>query len=216
MIHSALRAAIHAVRTNDRKAIRLGARSTGRLAAGLALVAALAVGWALHALRAPHTTTEAPPPEAWVRRVRDAPPAQRPNLLLVVYDARRRDDFSLGPFGNDRSDTPFLEEFSRTDALSFEDAVSPGCWTVPVHAAIFSGLSVCQLGIDIYNAGFTGFGTHFRSLAEILALAGYHTVAYADHPYFYSANRETTLIRGFEHFNVVTDFKRYGTQTNVG
>src|SRR5512138_409682 len=76
-----------------------------------------------------------------------ARPPARPNVLLVVYDARRRDDFSFGPFGNRRGDTPFLAELAER-SIFFEDAVAPGVWTVPVHASMFTGLSVCELGID--------------------------------------------------------------------
>ncbi len=150
----------------------------------------------------------------WVARIAPQTRAARPDILLVVYDARRRDDFSFGPFGNERGDTPFLGDFSR-DAVYFEDAVSPGCWTVPVHASMFSGLSVCELGIDYYNPGYNSFSDDFLSLAEILGRAGYHTIAYPDHPFFYNANLPTALIRGFEQFNVVNDFERYGCYTNI-
>ncbi len=147
----------------------------------------------------------------------DAPEdrSDRPNILLVVYDARRRDDFSFGPFANRRNDTPFLSAF-KDEASFFESAVSPGCWTVPVHAAIFSGLTICELGIDYYNPGFSSFPDHFLSLAEILKSAGYHTIAYPDHPFFYSENIRKSLIRGFEQFNVVGDFERYGSYSNIG
>ncbi len=150
----------------------------------------------------------------WVARITSQTRAARPDILLVVYDARRRDDFSFGPFGNQRGDTPFLADFSR-DAVYFEDAVSPGCWTMPVHASIFSGRSVCDLGIDYYNPGYNSFSDDFLSLAEILGRAGYHTVAYPDHPVFYNANIPTALIRGFEQFNVVNDFKDFGCYTNI-
>jgi arylsulfatase A-like enzyme len=152
---------------------------------------------------------------AWVSRITDVTRAQRPNLLLVVYDARRRDDFSFGPFGNRRGDTPFLARF-KDEAIYFEDALAPGCWTVPVHAAIFSGLSVCELGNDYYNPGWSAFPSGVLSLAEILKLAGYHTVAYPDHPYFYNSHEDVALVRGFEQFNVISDFETYTSATNIG
>jgi arylsulfatase A-like enzyme len=141
--------------------------------------------------------------------------ARRPDLLLVVYDARRRDDFSFGPFGNKRGDTPFLAAFSR-EALLFEDAVSPGAWTAPVHASMFSGRSVCELGIDFYNPGYAAFDASHLSLAEALGMAGYQTVAWADHPYFFNRDTRVSLIRGFEQFDVINDFERYASHTNVG
>jgi hypothetical protein len=53
------------------------------------------------------------------------------------------------------------------------------------------------------------------SLPEILKAAGYHTVAYPDHPYFYNSHLDVSLIRGFEQFNVVSDYERYTSSTNV-
>jgi len=152
---------------------------------------------------------------AWVSRITDVTRAQRPNLLLVVYDARRRDDFSFGPFGNRRGDTPFLAHF-KDEAVYFEAALAPGCWTVPVHAAIFSGLSVCELGNDYYNPGWSAFPSGVLSLAEILKLAGYRTIAYPDHPYFYNSHEGVSLIRGFEQFNVISDYESYTSATNIG
>jgi arylsulfatase A-like enzyme len=101
------------------------------------------------------------------------------------------------------------------DALVFEDAVAPGCWTTPVHASIFSGLSVCELGIDYYNRGFAAFDDTVLSLAEILRHAGYQTVAYPDHPFFYNGTPEISLVRGFDQFNVINDFQKYLSHTNV-
>ena len=140
----------------------------------------------------------------------------RPNVILVVYDARRRDDFSFGPDGNRRGDTPFLAEFAE-DAITFPGAVSTGCWTLPVHATMFSGLPIGALDIDYYSEGWGHFPADFDSLAEVLQQAGYHTIAWADHPYFFRGDVETSLVRGFESFSVIRDFKRtYATHTNVG
>ncbi len=162
----------------------------------------------------------------WLSRIRPETRANRPSILFVILDARRRDDFSFGRFGNRRGDTPFLAAFAR-DAVTFEDAVTPGCWTLPVHAALFSGLSVCDVGNDYYNAAYASFPTHFLSLAEILRVAGYRTIAYADHPHFFAEWRDlsraaknrdarASLVRGFELFNVINDFQRFGSYTNVG
>jgi len=154
------------------------------------------------------------PVPSWVARVSQTTRATRPDILLVVYDARRRDDFSFGPHGNGRADTPFLARFADA-ALQFPNAVSPGCWTAPVHAALFSGLSVCELGNDYYNTGFASFPDYFLSLAEILALAGYHTAALADHPYFFNANLPEALVRGFRQWDVVNDFTAFPLITNI-
>jgi arylsulfatase A-like enzyme len=186
----------------------------------LTLALALSIAAALwfflrHGQRSPDPELSVAAPPAWVERISSQTRAGRPSFLFVVYDARRRDDFSFGRFGNQRGDTPFLAKLAE-DAIHFDDAVSPGCWTVPVHASIFSGLSVCELGDDYYNPGVHSFPDGFLSLAEILKLAGYRTVAYADHPYFYNQSPRSSLVRGFDLFNVTADFERYASYTNVG
>lgn len=154
-------------------------------------------------------------PFAWLSRVTPEARAHRPNLLLVVYDARRRDDFSFGRFGNRRGDTPFLADFKDQSAY-FDSAVAPGCWTVPVHGSMFSGLGVCELGADYYSPDVFRFSEH-SSLAQILTRAGYHTVAWADHPLFYNRFEPyRSLVWGFEQFSVVNDFKDYVVYTNLG
>ncbi len=152
---------------------------------------------------------------AWVASIAPETLRTRPNILLVVYDARRQDDFSFGPHGNARRDTPFLSAF-KDDALYFPRAVSPGCWTVPVHASMFTGLSVCELGNDIYSRGFQSFQPDTRSLAELLHAAGYRTFAFPDHPYFYAGSIRASLVRGFERFSVINGHGRLGTLSNVG
>jgi arylsulfatase A-like enzyme len=152
---------------------------------------------------------------AWVAKIAEKTRTTRPNILLVVYDARRRDDFSFGPFGNRRGDTPFLSAF-KEDAVYFEDAVAPGTWTIPVHASMFSGLGVCELGIDHYNPGFAAFDPRVLSLAEVLGLAGYQTVAFPDHPFFFNRNPRLSLIRGFDLFDVVVEYSHYASVTNIG
>jgi len=150
----------------------------------------------------------------WLSRISRSHRESRPDILFVVYDARRRDDFSFGDRGNTRGDTPFLAAFQE-DALSFE-AMSPATWTIPAHASMFSGLSACDLGIDHYNPGFAGLSLDFLSLAEILALAGYQTIASADHPFFFNERYEVSLVRGFLEIDVVADFEKFELVTNVG
>ena len=144
----------------------------------------------------------------------DAAPTH-PNILFVVYDARRRDDFSFGRQGNRRGDTSALAAL-KDNAAYFENAIAPGVWTVPVHASMFTGRSVCDLGIDYYNPGHLMLSRNAPTLAEILAKAGYRTIAYADHPFFYSGDPQRSLVRGFAQFSVISDFVNYAAVTNVG
>ena len=96
------------------------------LAGGLAAAAALAALLFWPRPSAPPAPLRGSRP-AWLDEVGAETRRTRPDLLLVVYDARRRDDFSFGPFGNRRGDTPFLANFKER-ALYFEDAISPGSY----------------------------------------------------------------------------------------
>ena len=80
----------------------------GALAIGGLAVAAALAAFLLWPRRVAPPPLRGPRP-AWLDGVK-AETGARPDLLLVVYDARRRDDFSFGPFGNRRGDTPFLAE----------------------------------------------------------------------------------------------------------
>ncbi|MFB6137290.1 MAG: sulfatase [Halobacteriaceae archaeon] len=70
--------------------------------------------------------------------------ADRPNVLLVVLDSVRAANTSL--HGHEHATTPFLEEFADR-ATVFEQARSPGTWSLPSHAAIFTGYHVAEHGV---------------------------------------------------------------------
>jgi len=171
----------------------------------LALIVASAAGGAMY-YASSRGTADRPP--AWVEAISDTTRRTRPSLALIVYDTRRWDDFSLGALGNRRRDTAFLDGWS-TDAVVFENAVSPGVWTLPVHASMFSGLSICELGVDYYNPGFASFTPKLLSLAEVLRAAGYRAAAFADHPVFLSGDEARSLVRGFETWEVLRSFESF-------
>src|SRR5437016_1832691 len=61
----------------------------------------------------------------------------RPNVLLVILDAARRD--ALEPYGAPRGSTPAIAQLAEAGA-ALPDVYATGCWTVPSHASIFTGL----------------------------------------------------------------------------
>jgi arylsulfatase A-like enzyme len=64
-------------------------------------------------------------------------------VLWIVWDTVRAD--RLGVYGYDRPTTPNLDAWSK-DARVFEDCISPGSWTVPSHASMFTGLLPSEHG----------------------------------------------------------------------
>lgn len=118
--------------------------------------------------------------------------ASSPNILFIVLDTQRRDRLSL--YGHDVDTSPHLDNFSQ-DATIFERAISPAQWTIPSHASMFTGL---YPGTHQLTQAFQQLsGTH-PTLAEIMQVADYHTVAFCNNPLLGILNHG--LQRGFEHF----------------
>ena len=105
---------------------------------------------------------------------------QRPDIVLVVLDTVRADH--LRRYGYERDTMPELERWADR-ALVAARAVSPGGWTSPVHASIFSGLTPSQHGIDYAGDPAEGLRTaafpDVRWLPDLLAQEGYTTIAVA-------------------------------------
>lgn len=94
------------------------------------------------------------------------------NILWIVMDTARADRCSfLG--GAPRRTTPFLEDFAR-QATAYTHAYAAAPWTVPSHAAMFTGVHTSWHGCDnTVPKGVTD--TRLPRLAEVLANNGYAT-----------------------------------------
>jgi arylsulfatase A-like enzyme len=81
-----------------------------------------------------------------VGRLTGQPP---PNVLVIVFDCGRADDFP----GGTRAVTnmPFADRLRR-ESLWFPRAVSPAPWTVPSHASLFTGLYPWEHGAHAKSA----------------------------------------------------------------
>lgn len=101
----------------------------------------------------------------------------RPDVFLIVIDTQRADRLSI--YGYDRDTTPGLEAFAR-DAVVFRKAVSPGTWTVPSHASLFTGLFPSFHGAERVPGDRIqahAIRPEAKTLAEILSAGGYDTAA---------------------------------------
>jgi arylsulfatase A-like enzyme len=119
----------------------------------------------------------------------DDAPKVRPNVLIVLWDTVRADRVSA--YGYERPTTPFLEKFAAEGVL-FERAVSPGMWTLPSHASLFTGLPPRTHGA---NASRKWLDHRFETLAEIFGRAGYGTYAFSSNPHVAEASNIT---QGFD------------------
>lgn len=80
------------------------------------------------------------------------------NVALIVLDTARYDDTMAA--------APHIAAFART-AVTFDNAWSPGAWTVPSHFAMFTGRDPWTVPFDReanrYQYGGTWLAGHFRS-----------------------------------------------------
>lgn len=118
-----------------------------------------------------------------------------PDVILVVLDTVRAASTSL--CGYERPTTPVLERLGREGWSVSCAAVSPGTWTVPSHASLFTGLEVTAF------RGGAVEPTRDATLAGKLAARGYATVVV-------SANlvlkKPEWLTAGFERRRIARDY----------
>lgn len=116
----------------------------------------------------------------------------QPDIILVVLDTQRAD--RLGCYGHRRNITPNLDRFAAQSAL-FEQAISPAQWTVPSHAALFTGLYPTAHQLIQADHSLPADRPH---LAEVLRQVGYETVGFCNNPLVGILNNG--LKRGFDTF----------------
>ncbi|MGB1286881.1 MAG: sulfatase-like hydrolase/transferase [Aggregatilineales bacterium] len=116
----------------------------------------------------------------------------QPDILFIVLDTLRRDH--LSSYGYHQETSPVLDEFSL-DATRFDRAISPAQWTIPAHGSLFTGQYPGKHGLTQAYHQLSGT---YPTLAELLQVADYHTVAFCNNPML--GILETGLRRGFEEF----------------
>ena len=113
----------------------------------------------------------------------------RPDIVLVSIDSLRADH--LGCYGYAPPTSPNLDRLAA-EGVRCEQAVSTTSWTLPAHAALFTGLFDSAHGL-VDNGLRLGEGP--ATLAEILRDAGYQTAGFYGGPYLHPTYG---LDRGFE------------------
>lgn len=126
--------------------------------------------------------------------------ATQPNLLLVVFDTARLDAFE--PYGAPAGSTPAVAQLAGSGS-AHPRTYSTGCWTVPGHGSMFTGLLPRSAGLG--QAGMDQFkefpavleGIRDRLLAEVFTRAGYDTAGISTNAWVSS---HTGFSTGFERF----------------
>lgn len=115
----------------------------------------------------------------------------RPHVILISIDTLRADH--LGAYGYARATSPNLDAFAA-ESIVFENAFATSPWTLPSHASMLTGLypEEHRAGHGHINAGLA---SEVATVAELLAAAGYRTIANTAAGYVSSVHG---LARGFQ------------------
>lgn len=119
-----------------------------------------------------------------------------PNVLVLILDTVRAASTSL--HGYARPTTPNIDQLAAQGAM-FELAIAPSSWTLPSHAAMFTGLHASRLSATWRRP----LDDTQPVVAEIFREHGYATGAFVGNPFY--THHESGLGRGFD---VLRDFRR--------
>jgi arylsulfatase A-like enzyme len=124
----------------------------------------------------------------------------RPNVLLVVLDATRKDHLSC--YGHDRPTTPAIDAVAEA-GTRYERAITPSPWTPPSHASLFTGCYPSRHGVYHSDLGLRYDGP---TLAELLSDAGYATLGFSNS---YHTSTDRNFHRGFDYYHDVFELPRF-------
>ncbi|MCC6409508.1 MAG: sulfatase-like hydrolase/transferase, partial [Planctomycetes bacterium] len=116
---------------------------------------------------------------------------ERPSIVLISIDSLRPDH--LGCYGYAPPTSPTIDAVAA-EGVRFESAVSTTSWTLPSHAAMFTGLFDSAHGL--FENGLALSPEH-QTLAELLKSEGYQTAGFFGGPYLHPTYG---LDQGFEHY----------------
>jgi arylsulfatase A-like enzyme len=114
-----------------------------------------------------------------------------PNVVLVLVDTLRGDRLSC--YGHGRPTTPILDRLAAESTL-YTTVMSPGAWTPPSHASIFTGTYPSRHGVDRSHPYLDG---PLTTLPEYLRAHGYRTFGISSNFWISTA---TGYDRGFDVF----------------
>ena len=128
--------------------------------------------------------------EAVVRGQKGTAPEGAPDVLMIVMDTTRSQSSST--YGYERDTTPTLDRLAD-EGLVFLDANAPATWSLPAHAALFTGT------FPSYNNanGETRFlDESLPTMAETFVQKGWESYAFSANPHI---SDSFGLTRGFQH-----------------
>ncbi|RLE78181.1 MAG: hypothetical protein DRJ56_00730 [Thermoprotei archaeon] len=133
---------------------------------------------------------------------------RRPNVVLIVLDVQRASNMSC--YGYEKLTTPNIDRVAK-EGVVFLKCISPGVWTLPSHASMFTGRYVYGHGV---GASYTYKPVERYTLTEVLRALGYRTVGLCRRGHWW-ARYGVRDDRGFDEFYGVS-YESFEEWVSVG
>src|SRR5690606_37505260 len=125
-----------------------------------------------------------------VARAALPPLPERPNVLVYLVDALRRD--ALGCYGRGGGISPHFDRLAAEGTL-FRDAIAHASWTRPAVASLFTGLTPAGHGV---HGRDDALAEDALTVAERFRDGGWRTASFLANP---NVSGRLGFRQGFEH-----------------
>ena len=98
---------------------------------------------------------------------RPLPPADSPNVLLIVLDTVRADRLSL--YGYPRATTPILKRLAKR-GIRFDEARATAPWTLASHASMFTGRLPHELNVELEDSRFGPISLRWPNISGLMVM----------------------------------------------
>lgn len=114
-----------------------------------------------------------------------------PNIIVLLLDTARAESFS--GYGYARPTSPHIDALA-TEGVVYEQAIAPGCWSLPSQVALLTGMFPSKHGAHELHLSYAH---GYPLLPEVLREAGYHTLGVSPNSWM---SDEFGVTHGFERY----------------
>ena len=114
-----------------------------------------------------------------------------PNIIILLLDTARAQSFS--GYGYARPTSPHIDALAA-ESVVYEQAIAPGCWSLPSQVSLLTGMFPAQHGAHELHLSYAH---GYPLLPEVLREAGYHTLGISPNSWM---SDEFGVTHGFERY----------------
>jgi len=102
-------------------------------------------------------------------------------VVYIILDGVRKDRLSL--YGHERETSPNLDSVAE-DSIIFENAYTPGPWSLPAHTSMLTGLYPSEHGMtNVFSNESIAIPESWETIADVLAKDGYKIGGFSNNPW---------------------------------